>query len=304
MQSVYAMHQSNTDNIEKQQKFLKFSLDGVLDLYLVMLSIFVEIQKAENTFLELTSKMHLASKTDKNPNRKFVNNLAINVLVESSQLSIALTDRKIDYWELHSDYIQILLNDIKKSELYDVYMSNSVNDFAKDQNFLIAIFTEIIAPNDKLYDLLEDNKLTWIDDIPVVNTQIIKDFNSLKPLMSPDKFKIPKSFKDADDLEFATSLFSKTVLNETIFEKEFEDKTPNWDITRIPEIDTIIIKMGICEFLKYPQIPTKVTINEYIEVAKEYSTPNSATFVNGILNNILKEMTENKKIVKIGKGLM
>ena len=304
MQSIYAMHQSNSDDIEKQEKFLKFSLDSVVDLYLVMLSIFVEVHKAENTFLELSSKMHLASKQDKNPNRKFVNNIVLQILAESNQLSMSLTDRKIDYWDLHSDYIQIFLNEIKQSDLYAQYMSQKVNHFEEDQKFLIAVFTEIIAPNEKFYDLLEDNKLTWIDDIPLVNTQILKELNALKPTATAEKLRISKGFKDADDIEFATSLFKKTVLNEDIFEKEFSDKTPNWDITRIPEIDTILIKMGICEFLKFPQIPTKVTINEYIELAKEYSTPNSATFVNGIMNTILKEMTENKKIIKIGKGLM
>ena len=304
MQSIYAMHQSNSDDIEKQEKFLKFSLDSVVDLYLVMLSIFVEVHKAENTFLELSSKMHLASKQDKNPNRKFVNNIVLQILADSSQLSMSLTDRKIDYWDLHSDYIQIFLNEIKQSDLYAQYMSQKVNHFEEDQKFLIAVFTEIIAPNEKFYDLLEDNKLTWIDDIPLVNTQILKELNALKPTATAEKLRISKGFKDADDIEFATSLFKKTVLNEDIFEKEFSDKTPNWDITRIPEIDTILIKMGICEFLKFPQIPTKVTINEYIELAKEYSTPNSATFVNGIMNTILKEMTENKKIIKIGKGLM
>jgi N utilization substance protein B len=269
-----------------------------------MLSIFVEIKKAENTFLELSSKMHLASKQDKNPNKKFVNNLVLDVLANSNKLSIALTDRKIDYWDLHSDYIQIFLNEIKNSELYSDYMNNELNDFDEDRKFLIAIFIDIIAPNEKFYNLLEDNKLTWIDDIPLVNTQILKELQSLKPSTTAEKLLISKGFKDADDLEYATTLFKKTVLNEDVFEKEFDDKTPNWDISRIPEIDTILIKMGICEFLKFPQIPTKVTINEYIELAKEYSTPNSATFVNGILNAILKEMSANKKIVKMGKGLL
>ena len=304
MQSIYAMHQSKSDDIEKQEKFLKFSLDSVLDLYLVVLSIFVEIHRAENTLLDLSSKMHLASKEDKNPNKKFVNNIILQIFSKSSQLSTTLTDRKIDYWNLHSDYIQIFLNEIKQSDLYAKYMSSSLNNFEEDQKFIVAIFTEIITPNDKFYDLLEDNKLTWIDDIPLVNTQILKELNSLKPTATAEKLKISKCFKDIDDLEFATSLFKKTVLNEDVFEKEFSNKTPNWDITRIPEIDTILIKMGICEYLKFPQIPTKVTINEYIEIAKEYSTPNSAIFVNGIMNNILKEMIDNKKIIKIGKGLV
>lgn len=304
MQSIYAMHQSKSDDFVKQEKFLKYSLDSVVDLYLIMVSIFVEIHKTETKFLELSSKKHLASNEDKNPNRKFVNNKFLDLYVNSNVLSTALADRKIDYWELHSDYIQIFLGEIKQSIAYDTYMQNEVNSFEEDRTFIIGLFTDIIVPNEKFYHLLEDNKLTWIDDIPLVNTLILKELNAIKPKTIADNLPISKGFKDADDLDYAITLFKKTVLNEAIFFKEFENKTPNWDITRIPEIDTILIKMGICEFLKFPQIPAKVTINEYIELAKEYSTPNSATFVNGILNTILKEFTENKKIIKIGKGLL
>jgi N utilization substance protein B len=218
-------------------------------------------------------------------------------------LSIALENRKITNWELNDDYILILLDVIKKSDLYKNYMSNAVNDFEEDKQFILDVFMEIIAPNEKLYDYLEDNKLTWIDDIPVVNTQIIKQLKQLKS-SKDEAFRVPKIYKDQEDKEFVTNLFRKTVLSERELAKEYVDKTPNWDSERIAEIDTIVLKMAICEFIKFPSIPVKVTINEYLEIAKEYSTPKSSIFINGILDNLVKEFETNNKLNKIGRGLM
>ena len=204
---------------------------------------------------------------------------------------------------MNDDYIILLLNEIKQSELYEKYMRNTVNSFDEDKQFILDVFTELIVPNEKLYDYLEDNKLTWIDDIPVVNTQIIKQLKQIKSV-NDDSFRVPKLFKDQEDKEFVTHLFRKTILNETELAKEYIDKTPNWDTERIAEIDTIVLKMAICEFLKFPSIPIKVTINEYLEIAKEYSTPKSSIFINGILDNLVKEFEANKKINKTGRGLM
>ena len=304
MQSIYAMHQNSSDSLEKEEKFLFFSLENSLDLYLIMLSCLIELKKTEALFLEKSSKKHLSTSEERNPNVKFINNLVFKFLEESNSLSIALENRKINNWELHSDYIQILLKAIKESDLYTKYMSNKVNTFEEDKQFVLSVFEDLIAPNEKLYEYLEDNKLTWIDDIPLVNTHIVKQLSALKVPNESDDFKIAKLFKDTEDKEFVTNLFRKTVLNEIDFAKEFADKTPNWDSERIAEIDTIILKMAICEFLKFPSIPTKVTINEYLEIAKEYSTPKSSIFINGILDNLVKEFQGNEKLVKIGRGLM
>ena len=303
MQSIFAMHLSNSDDLEKQEKFLMFSLDGIQDLYLTIISIFTAIQKSEASLIEKSSKKHLATKEEKNPNLKFVNNMLIKYLDENNSLNIAIEDRKIDYWNLHSEYIQILTNEIKDSFLYDNYMSNEVNTFQEDKIFIENVFEQIIAPNEKLYEFIEDNKLTWVDDIPTVNTFITKQLSAIKSI-NDTSFKVPKIYKDTEDKEFVSNLFRKTVLNEQDFEKEYADRTPNWDISRIAEIDTIILKMAICEFLKFPSIPTKVTINEYLEIAKEYSTPKSSIFINGILDVLVKEFSANGKLLKVGRGLM
>ena len=304
MQSIYAMHQSSSDNLEKEEKFLLYSLENVQDLYLIMLSTLIEIKKTEEIFLEKSSKKHLVTPEERNPNKKFINNLILEMLSENNSIGIALENRKINNWELNDDYIHILLSEIKNSTLYKEYMRNTVNTFEEDKEFVVAIFTELIVPNEKLYEYLEDNKLTWVDDIPLVNTHIIKQLRAIKAKDDVNAFKVAKLYKDTEDKEFVIALFRKTVLNETEFAKEYVDKTPNWDTERIAEIDTIILKMAICEFLKFPSIPVKVTINEYLEIAKEYSTPKSSIFINGVLDNLVKEFQTNGKLKKVGRGLM
>ena len=302
MQSIFAMHQNGSDNIEKEEKFLYYSIDNILDLYLLMLSTLVEICKKEVLFIEKSKSKHLATAEDKNANTKFIDNAIFKVLLNNHSLLQSIENRKINNWILNDDYIILLLNEIKKSDIYAKYMSSRKSTFEEDQEFVLSMFTEIIAANDKLYDYLEDFKLTWVDDIPVVNTQIIKQLKAIKS-KEDTSFYVPKLYKDAEDQSFVSDLFRKTVLNEQDLAKEFIDKTPNWDTERIAEIDTIILKMAICEFLKFPSIPVKVTINEYLEIAKEYSTPKSSIFINGILDNLVKEFQTNNRLNKTGRGL-
>ncbi len=301
MQSIYAMHQKNSDELEKEEKFLLQSIDIIQDLYLIMLSSLIEIRNKEIVFLVNSSNKHLATPEEKNPNKKFVNNIVLKHLAENIALNSAIEKRKINNWSMNDDYILILLNEIKKSALYQKYISTNKSSFEEDKQFVVDMFTEVLAPNEKLYDYLEDQKLTWVDDIPLVNTQIQKQ---LKQFSESVDFRVEKLYKDEEDKEFVSLLFRKTVLNEVELAKEYIDKTPNWDADRIAEIDTIILKMAICEFLKFPSIPIKVTINEYLEIAKEYSTPKSSLFINGILDNLVKEFEKENKIKKAGRGLM
>jgi N utilization substance protein B len=205
MQSIYAMHQNGSDNLEKEEKFLFFSMDSVLDLYLIMLSALVEIRAKEIDYLDKSSKKHLATAEERKPNRRFVDNAILKMLSENQSLSASLKSRKIDNWARNDDYILIILAEIKKSELYDNYMAAKASDFDQDRQFAIDLFMELIAPNDKLYDYLEDHKLTWIDDIPLVNTQIVKQLRTIKS-ENDSSFSVPRLYKDAEDQEFASTV--------------------------------------------------------------------------------------------------
>lgn len=296
------MTQNQSDQLDVYEKYLFNSLENIRELYLLMLSTLVELQKNEQDYLEVSAQKHLATPQERNPNKKFVNNSVFQILVTSETLKNWIEELNVNQFTVHDHYIKSLLQDIKASELYKHYMRNGVNDFAEDKEFALKIFTEFIAPNEKIYEFLEDYKISWIDDIPVVNTAILKQLQGLKNETS--YFKLLKTFKDDDDQEFAKQLFRKTVLNTDVFVKEYEDKTRNWELDRIADVDAIILNLGVCELMKFPSIPVKVTINEYLELAKEYSTPKSSIFINGILDALVKKYKEDNNLNKIGRGLI
>ena len=301
MQSLYAYSQSENNDLNREEKFLLKSMDEMYDLYLLMLDLFVEIKDHVEDYLEKAQQKHLPSEEDVDPNRKFVNNELIALLENNQALRAALETRKLSNWKNDDEYVEILWSEIRKSDIFKNYMATRTSTFKEDKDFLISVFKEIIAPNDKLYDYLEDRKITWIDDLPLVNTAIVKMLQKASP---GKEQALTRLFKSNEDKEFGVQLFRKTLLNDESLAAEMEGKTPNWDKERIADLDTILIKMAICEFLKFPSIPVKVTINEYLEIAKEYSTPKSSIFINGILDKLSKEYKEQGKLNKMGRGLM
>ncbi len=303
MQSLYSIEQTQSDNLGKEEKFLLFSIDQMYELFLINIQLLVEIRKQATDFLEKSQKKYLATSEEKNPNTKFINNEVLLLLEKNIELKTELEKKKMNCWELDDEYVAILWKEIKESDIYKTYMSTKLTSFKEDKDFVLDIFKEIIAPNDKLYEYIEDKKLTWVDDLPLVNTSIIKMLRKIKA-SHDEHMVLPKLYKDVDDKKFAIDIFRKTTLNGAEFAKEIDGKTPNWDQDRIAELDKAIIKMAICEFVKFPSIPVKVTINEYLEIAKEYSTPKSSIFINGILDKISKEYKENGKLNKVGRGLM
>lgn len=301
MQSLYAYSQSENENLKAEEKFLLKSMDEMYDLYLLLLDLIVEIKDHAEDYLEKSQQKHLPSEEDVDPNRKFVNNELIAQLKQNRSLNIELETRKLNNWKNDDEYVEILWAEIRNSDRYREYMTTRTSSFKEDKEFVIAIFREIIAPNEKLYDYLEDKKITWVDDLPLVNTAIVK---MLQKASEGKDQALTRLFKSSDDKDYAVELFRKTLLNDTSLAQEMEGKTPNWDKERIADLDTILIKMAICEFLKFPSIPVKVTINEYLEVAKEYSTPKSSIFINGVLDKLSKEYSENNQLNKMGRGLM
>jgi len=301
MQSVYAMITSKADDLNKEEKFLKYSNQKLFDLYVLQLQLLVEVQKLAIKKLEISKKRHLASSEDLNPNIKFTNNRVIKKLSESNSLATCVVDKKLDNWKKHEKYVNIVWVKLEQSNLYKEYMNSENDSYKFDKKFAINFFKEIIAPDDKLSEYYEDETISWLDDIPFVNTWVVRTLERIK--QSGD-FVLGKLYKDIDDEEFVLDLFQKVMLNHTNFEKEISDKTPNWESERIADIDMILMKMAVCEFLNFPSIPVRVTINEYIEIAKDYSTNKSSYFINGVLDKISKDLLKEKRLIKIGRGLL
>jgi len=303
MQTIYAFKGTEGDDFSKDQKFLLSSIDNMYLLYLLMISLIIEVQKRAEDYLEKSQNKHLATKAEKNPNRKFINNELLQMLKGNTSLQEELQKNKITNWELDGEYVDIVFKAIINSELYNDYLQTRTSDFKEDKAFIIDTFKEVIAPNDKLYDYLEDKNLTWLDDLPTINTTILKLLRKTKPTVLEHHF-LPKLYKDDDDKQFAIDLFTKTILNKTSLEKSIQEKTKNWDSDRIADVDFVLLKMAICEIQNFSSIPVKVTINEDLELAKEYSTPKSSNFINGILDKLVKEYEQQGLLNKSGRGLM
>ncbi|MEP5253440.1 MAG: transcription antitermination factor NusB [Winogradskyella arenosi] len=303
MQSMYAFKGTESDDLIKEQKFLLQSLDGMYDLYLSLLALLTELHKKSKSHNQKLQNKLLGTAADKNPDLKFQENQVLHAISSNTMLKDVISSQKLNFWDLEFDYVDLLFKAILKSDIYKAYTEEEEPNFKRDKQFVIDVFTEIIAPNEKLFDFFEDKKLTWIDDLPVVNTAMLKVLRKLK-LSSPETALLPDLYKDEEDRDFAIELFKKTFLNNSKFAEEISKKTTNWDSERLASLDGVLLKMALCEFQKFPSIPHKVTINEYLEIAKEYSTPKSSYFINGILDKIVKEYQADNIYMKTGRGLM
>ena len=205
MQSLYAFKGHESEDLVKDEKFLMHSLDSMLDLYLSILALLTELHKKSKDYNEKLQKKLLGSESDRNPNTKFQDNTLLSIISDNKMLQDVIAKRKLNFWDLDFEYVDILFKEIKSSSLYEEYMSNPETGLKVDKKFIIDIYTEIIAPNDKLYDYFEDKKLTWIDDFPVVNTVLLKVLGKLK-LTSPETKLLPELYKDEDDKELLKEL--------------------------------------------------------------------------------------------------
>lgn len=302
MQSIYAMDCKPQASLPAEEKFIDESLQQVYHLYLLLLDLIVEVHAFAKARQEKNAKKILATESDINPNTKFINNQVLVKLASNKLLQDALDKRKLKNWRLDDEYVALIYNALEASDCYQDYMNSGPTDFKEDRSFVIQFYTEVLAPNDKLYDYLEDKQLTWLDDLPLVNMAVLKRLQKLKPT-SPESVLLPALYKNEDDRAFGRELLSQTVGHDDFLTKEISNNTPNWDKERIADVDMVLIKMALCEFLKFPSIPVKATINEYLEIAKEYSTPKSSIFINGILDKLVKQYRKNNTLKKSGRGL-
>ncbi len=303
LQSIYALRQSTDPNLEKQEKFLFYSIDQMLDLYALSLQLLVEMRKADRKFLVTSQQKHLATSEEKNFSTTYLDNKVLDLIEQNEDLSKYIETKKLTYWDLDGEYVTLLLKQLRTKDFYKQYIQKQSTSFKEDQDFLVMLFKKVIAPSDKYYEYIEDKRLTWVDDFPLVNTALAKMLSKISE-KNVRTILLPQLYKNQDDKQYAKQLFTKVVLNDEKLSQQIEGKTPNWDKERIAEMDMIILKMGISEFLEFPSIPVRATINEYLEIAKEYSTPKSSIFINGILDKLVKEFESSKKLNKIGRGLL
>jgi N utilization substance protein B len=238
-----------------------------------------------------------------NPNLKFIENKFINQLAENLALKREMNNRRIN-WNNEFELVKKIYNNIKVSSEYENYMTVADDSYAADKNFIVEIFKEHIADFELINHLYEEKNLHWGDDTYLVNPMVVKTIESFDEKSTPEHTLITLYKDREDDEQFARELYRQTIINESETKKLIAEKTKNWEVERIAFMDVLLMKMAIIELTYFNNIPVKVTLNEFIEISKMYSTPKSKLFINGILDKLIVDLKEQGKIQKVGRGLM
>ncbi len=299
MQALYSYFQSEGNDIKKAEKELITTLDNIYSLYLWLLALLKDIHQHANMVAEDAKNKKLPTREDLDPNTKFQDNQFLKALQESKFLTDALTKRKIN-WDNDADVVRKIFNDIRSSDDYKKYMGTREGTLNEDKELLMNILINVIAEHELLTHFFEEKNVHWADDLFVAIIGVKKTMESFdgKKLFLQSLYK-----NEAEDLEFAKKLFEKCIIHNNEFEKLIAEKTVNWEVERIAQMDVLLMKMGLAEILFFENIPIKVSLNEYIDISKEYSTPKSKVFINGILDKIVLDLKSQQKIVKTGRGL-
>ena len=303
LQILYAFFQSKEIDVVKAQNELLLSVERMYDLYLYLLLTIPELKRAAETNNENRKNKLRPNESDLLPNLKWVENSVVLKIEESKELNKVSSARKVNWLGAENQEIfRKMFLQVKDSETYFEFMENGLKDFEEDKKFALALFKNEIINSEFLHNYIEDKSIYWLDDIDLCCSMALKTLKTA----APDKeISILSLYKEDDDeKEFILNLCRNTIEMDVENEKLIETLAVNWEVDRIAKMDVLLLKMALVELQTCSSIPTKVTMNEYIEISKFYSTPKSNLFINGILDKAISQLTKEKKIKKIGRGLV
>lgn len=296
VQIVYAYYQNGGKNLDTAEKELFFSLSKAYDMYNYLLLLMVEITKqAERKQSAAKSKL-LPTAEELYPNTKFVDNRFIAQLEVNQQL-LEFSETQKKTWENESEFIKGLCEKIMDSDIYKEYMASETSSYEEDRELWRKIYKRIIFNNPELDQVLEDQSLYWNDDKEIVDTFVLKTIKRFEEKNGAKQELLPE-FKDEEDQDFARRLFRRTILNADYYRHLISENTRNWELDRVAFMDVIIMQIALAEILSFPNIPVSVSLNEYVEIAKLYSTPKSGSFINGTLDGIVNVLKKENKLTK------
>lgn len=296
VQVLFSCSHSETTDLKKAENELLFSLQKSYDLYYYLLHLMVELTNAYAQRIDARKSKLRPSEEDMNPNTRLLENKFINQLRRNIALEKYLNERPFS-WTDHEAFLRNLLESILTSEVYTEYLQNQNPSYDDDREFWRKIFKQIVCNTEDLYSILEDESLFWNDDIEIIQSFVIKTIKKFEEAEGDNQPLLPM-FKDDTDREFAVKLLRESLWNGKDYRQLIDKYTKNWESERIALMDMVIMQIAIAEIITFPSIPISVSLNEYIDIAKSYSTVKSASFINGILDAIVKELKEEKKIFK------
>jgi N utilization substance protein B len=300
--ALYAYNRREDDDLPKAENELMFSIEKTYDLYHLLMLLLLELSDIAAGKIDQSRQKRIPSPEDLNPNTCFISNRLIAQLRNNKPFQKYVSSRKLS-WVNYSHIVRLLYNKLVAWDVYIEYMNSPENNYQLDKKFIFRLIKELLGISEDILNCLEEQSIYWNDDMEYILIMLDKTFKKFKADSGEETALMPL-FKNEEDKDFVKVLFRKAVLNTKEYSGLIDNNTTNWELERIALMDILVMKLAITEILEFPEIPVKVTLNEYIEIAKYYCTSKSSTFVNGILDNIVKEIREKGLFSKYGRGLI
>jgi N utilization substance protein B len=302
LMALYAFNRREDENLVQAESELMFSIGKSYDLYHYLLLLVLEVADIACEKIDQALQKRMPSPEDLNPKRRFIDNQVIAQLRKNIEFKNYISTKKLS-WINNSHIPRLLYNKMIVWEVYEEYMNSENNNYLSDKKFITKLITELFSDSEDLNSNLEEQSIYWNDDMEYISSMVEKTLKKFKT-DSTEIMPLMPLFKNEEDEEFVKILFRKAILNTKKCSVLIDKNTTNWEVDRIALMDILVMQLAITEILEFPEIPVKVTLNEYIEIAKYYCTSKSSTFVNGILDNIVKEIRDGGLINKVGRGLV
>lgn len=295
VQLTYAYYQNGHHNMDTAEKELLFSLSKAYDLYNYLLGLIVAITQEERRRVDIATRRAEREGTE-TPSQRFAFNKFATQLEENKQLNLFMEDKKMS-WENDVEAVRKLCDQIERSPLYQEYMMSDAEDYETDRELWRRIYRTLIQGNEDLDAILEEKSLYWNDDKEIVDTFLLKTIKRFDPANKADQELLPE-YDDTEDREYALKLFRSTILNADTYQRYMSETSRNWNFSRLAYMDVVLMQIAIAEMLTFPNIPISVTINEYVDLAKLYSTPKSGGYINGMLDAIARHLVDTGRLLK------
>ncbi|MBQ2970892.1 MAG: transcription antitermination factor NusB [Bacteroidaceae bacterium] len=296
IQVIYAYYQNGGKNVEATEKELFYSLSKAYDLYNYLLLLMVEVTRFADRRIDNRRHKLRPTHEDLNPNTRFIDNAFMAQLTTNKQLEEFCKNQKRT-WDDEGDFVKRLLEQIEASDIYQEYMAKEALTYEDDRELWRKLYRTFIAQNDDIDELLEEQSLYWNDDKAIVDTFVLKTIKHFNPEKGAGQELLPE-YKSDDDKDFARKLLHNAINNAEVYHKLMEQNAKNWNMERLAFMDILIMQVALAEILSFPTIPVSVSLNEYVEVAKMYSTPKSGSFINGMLDTIVNQLKKENKLRK------
>ena len=296
LQIVYAYYQNGNVDLKSAENDLQFSMRKSYELYLSLLLLMVEVTRLQSRILEAKKEKYVQTEEELNPNLRFVNNRFIAQLAANETLLKEMKDNTIS-WDNDEDFVKRILDMILNSELYTNYLEAEEDNYEQDRQFWYRIFKKVICNNEMVDEFLEDKSIFWNDDIEIVESFVLKTIKRFEEA-NGDKQELMPMFKEEEDRTFAVKLLRQTFLKGPEYREMIGHYLTNWDADRIAHIDMVILQIALAEIFSFPTIHTSISLNEYVEIAKYYSSPKKLPFINATLESIIRDAKRDHKLLK------